>query len=76
MLWLAERERIKSDGQYRERLFLSKFGKPLSMKMVIKIFDKYKELAGIEKEVTPKDLKESCMKQYARDLVMEMCGRE
>ena len=74
--WLAERERIKSDGQYRERLFLSKFGKPLSMKMVIKIFDKYKELAGIEKEVTPKDLKESCMKQYARDLVMEMCGRE
>ena len=46
------------------------------MKMVIKIFDKYKELAGIKKEVTPKDLKESCMKQYARDLVMEMCGRE
>lgn len=74
--WLAERERIKSDGQYCDRLFLSKFGKPLSMKMVIKIFDKYRELAGIEKEVTPKDLKESCMKQYARDLVMEMCGRE
>ncbi len=73
--WLTEREEIKGEGQYCESIFLSKFGKPLSMKMVIKIFDKYKELAGIKKEVTPKDLKESCMKQYARELVMEMCER-
>lgn len=71
--WIAERKQIKGNGEHSERLFLSKFGKPLSMKMVIKIFDKYRELAGIKKEFTPKDLKESCMKQYARDLVMEMC---
>lgn len=71
--WLVERERIKGDGECCERMFLSKFGKPLSMKMIIKIFEKYREMAGIEKEFTPKDLKESCMKQYARDLVMEMC---
>lgn len=73
--WLAEREQIQGKDGADERIFLSKFGKPLSMKMVIKIFDKYRELAGIEKEFTPKDLKESCMKQYARDLVMEMCER-
>lgn len=71
--WLIERERIRSDGEQCERMFLSKFGKTLSMKMIIKIFDKYREMAGIKKEFTPKDLKESCMKQYARDLVMEMC---
>ena len=44
------------------------------MKMVIKIFEKYREMARIEKEFTPKDLKESCMKQYAKELVMERCG--
>lgn len=71
--WLAEREEFQRDGECAGRMFLSKFGKPLSMKMVIKIFDKYREMAGIEKEFTPKDLKENCMKQYARELVMERC---
>lgn len=71
--WLVEREEFRRDGEYSGRMFLSKFGKPLSMKMVIKIFEKYREMAGIEKEFTPKDLKESCMKQYARELVMERC---
>ena len=74
--WLTERENIFHEGECCERMFLSKFGKQLSMKMVIKIFDKYKDLAGIQKNVTPKDLKESCMKQYARELVMEMRERE
>ena len=74
--WLVEREEFRCEGEYRERMFLSKFGRPLSMKMIIKIFDKYREMAGINKGFTPKDLKESCMKQYARDLVMERWGAE
>jgi hypothetical protein len=48
-------------------------GKPLSMKMVIRVFDKYRVMAGIEKECTPKDLKRS-MKNYAQELMMERCG--
>ena len=43
------------------------------MKMITNIFDKYRELAGIEKEATPKDLKGS-MKRYAEELMMEWCG--
>lgn len=43
------------------------------MKMITNIFDKYRVLAGIEKEVTPKDLK-SGMKRYAAELMMEWCG--
>ena len=43
------------------------------MKMVINIFDKYRVMAGIEKEVTPKDLKNS-MTQYAKELMIEQCG--
>lgn len=72
--WLAEREQISCKGERCDQMFVSKLGKPLSMKMVIKIFDKYRELAGIEKGFTPRDLKENCMKQYARDLVMERYG--
>ena len=55
-------------------LFLSKYGKGLSMEMFIQIFDKYRKLAGIEKKLTPKDLKESSMKQYAKELMMERCS--
>lgn len=72
--WEEERKAFQREGEYEERMFISKFGKPLSMKMVIKIFEKYREMARIEKEFTPKDLKESCMKQYAKELVMERCG--
>lgn len=72
--WLVEREEFLCEGEYFGRVFISKFGRPLSMKMIIKIFRKYREMAGIKREFTPKDLKESCMKQYARDLVMERCG--
>ena len=42
------------------------------MKMIILIFDKYRVMAGIEKEYTPKDLKCS-MKQYAKELLVESC---
>lgn len=69
--WLSEHEWFEHDGAYRDRLFLSKLGKPLSMKMVINIFDKYRELAGIEKECKPKDLKNSLGK-YAREMVVEL----
>lgn len=72
--WLRERVWFRREGEYYDRMFVSKLGKPLSMKMVIKVFEKYRKLAGIEKEFTPKDLKESCMKQYAKELVMERCG--
>jgi hypothetical protein len=51
-------------------MFLSKLGKPLSMKMVINIFDKYREMAGIEKVCKPKDLKNS-LGRYAEELVRE-----
>lgn len=72
-LWLDERKGFRRDGEYSEWMFLSKLGKPLSMEMMIQIFDKYRRLAGIEKKLTPKDLKESGMKQYARELIMERC---
>ncbi len=71
--WLEEHGCFERDGRYCNVLFLSKEGKPLSMKMIIKIFNKYRELAGIEKEATPKDWKKS-MGMYAKELVAERCG--
>lgn len=71
--WLEERIHFRREGEYWQRMFLSKLGRPLSMEMFIQIFDKYRKLAGIEKGFTPKDLKESSMKQYARELVVERC---
>ena len=71
--WLDEREYFERNNEYDNRMFLSKLGKPLSMKMVINVVEKYRQLAGIEKTVTPKDLKNS-MERYARELVMEQCG--
>ena len=68
---LNEHEYFEQDEQYSNRLFLSKLGRPLSMKMVINIFDKYRMLAGIEKECKPKDLKNS-LGRYAEELVWEM----
>lgn len=71
--WLDEHEYFEHGKGYDNRMFLSKLGRPLSMKMITNIFDKYRELAGIEKEATPKDLKGS-MKRYAEELMMEWCG--
>lgn len=73
-LWLDEREYLKRNEEYEEIMFLSKLGRPLSMEMVVKIFDKYRELAGIGEEFTARDLKEGVMKGYARELVMERWG--
>ncbi len=67
--WMKERKRFVHENEYQERMFLSSVGKPLSMKMVIKTFDKYRVLAGIERECTPKDLKKS-MKRYAWEVVV------
>lgn len=72
-LWIREHGHFEREAEYRDVLFLSKLGKPLSMKMVINIFDKYRILAGIEKACTPKDLKRS-MERYARELMMERCS--
>lgn len=72
-LWLEERKAFTRSGEYEDWMFLSKLGRPLSMEMFIQIFDKYRKLAGIEKKLTPKDLKENGMKQYARELMMERC---
>ena len=72
--WLEERKAFQRGGEYGERMFLSKYGKPLSMESFIQIFDKSRRLAGIEKKLTPKDLKESSMKVYARELMMERCS--
>lgn len=71
--WLSEHEYFEREEIYHNRLFLSKLGKPISMKMVINIFEKYRVLAGIEKECTPKDLKRS-MRGYAWEVVREVCG--
>lgn len=71
--WISVHDYFENGDLYHNRMFLSKLGRPLSMKMVTNIFDKYRVLAGIEREATPKDLKRS-MKRYAKELVMEWCG--
>ncbi len=71
-LWIDDHGYFEKENGYDNYLFLSKIGKPLSMKMIILIFDKYRVMAGIEKEYTPKDLKCS-MKQYAKELLVESC---
>lgn len=71
--WLDVRDYFEKENEYHNRLFLSKLGKPLSMKMVINVVEKYRKMAGIESLVTPKDLKNS-MERYARELMMEQCG--
>ena len=68
--WMSEHVYFEHGGLYHNRMFLSKLGKPLSMKMVINIFDKYRVMAGIEKVCKPKDLKNS-LGRYAEDLVRE-----
>lgn len=68
--WISEHSYFEQPGMYHNRMFLSKLGKPLSMKMVINIFDKYREMAGIEKVCKPKDLKNS-LGRYAEELVRE-----
>ena len=71
--WLDQQEYFQREEQYSSRMFLSKLGRPLSMKMVILISDKYRVMAGIKKECTPKSLKSS-MQRYGAELVMEWCG--
>lgn len=73
--WLDQHEYFQREVPYSSRMFLSKLGRPLSMKMVILIFDKYRVMAGIQKECTPKSLKTS-MQRYGQELVMEWCGEK
>lgn len=75
-LWLDERKlfRRKGEDEQCSKMFLSKYGKSLSMEMFIQIFDKYRKLAGIERKFTPKDLKENSMRQYAKELMIERCS--
>lgn len=69
--WLDEHEYFERGEGYDERMFLSKLGKPLSMKMITNIFDKYRKMAGIERECSPKDLKSS-LGRYAVEVVRGM----
>ncbi len=69
--WLDEHEYFERGKGYDERMFLSKLGRPLSMKMMTNIFDKYRVLAGIERECSPKDLKRS-LGRYAEEVVREL----
>ena len=71
--WLDEHEYFERDEEFKERMFLSKLGRPLSMKMVILISEKYRVMAGIENDFTPKDLKNS-LGPYGQELVREQCG--
>ncbi len=72
-LWIREHGYFERVSEHKDVMFLSKLGKPLSMKMVISIFDKYRIMAGIERECKPKDLKRS-MERYARELMVERCS--
>lgn len=71
--WIEEHGYFERVDEFQNRLFLSKLGRPLSMKMVILVFEKYRQLAGIEKEFTPKDLKNS-LGRYGEEMVREKCG--
>lgn len=71
MRWLQEHAYFEHGEAYQDRMFLSKLGKPLSMKMVTNIFEKYRVLAGIEKACTPKDLKNG-LGRYAEEVVREL----
>lgn len=68
--WLSEHMYFEHGDLYHSRMFLSKLGRPLSMKMVTNIFDKYRVMAGIDKECTPKDLKNS-LGRYAEEVIRE-----
>lgn len=68
--WLSEHIYFEQKELYYNYMFLSKLGKPLSMKMIINIFDKYRLMAGIERVCKPKDLKNS-LGRYAEELVRE-----
>ncbi|MCI8950787.1 MAG: tyrosine-type recombinase/integrase [Lachnospiraceae bacterium] len=69
--WLEVHEYFEHDALYRNHMFLSKLGKPLSMKMMVNIVDKYRIMAGIGKECTPKDLKNG-LGRYGMGLVKEL----
>ena len=69
--WLDVHEYFERDEEYNNQMFFFFFGKPLSMKMVINIFDKYRVKAGIDREYKPKDLKNS-LKRYAEEMVWEL----
>lgn len=69
--WISVHDLFENGGLYHNRMFLSKLGRPLSMKMVTNIFDKYRVMAGIEKECSPKDLKNS-LGRYGEELVRGM----
>lgn len=69
--WIDIHEYFEKEPTYHNVLFLSKIGKPLSMKMVILVFDKYRVMAGIEKACKPKDLKNS-LGRYAKEMIREM----
>jgi len=62
---------LKVAPEHISDVVLSKLGKPLSMKMVINIFDKYRVMAGIKKVCKPKDLKNS-LGRYAEEMVREL----
>ena len=69
--WIDVHEYFEKENAYHNVLFLSKIGRPLSMKMVILVFDKYRVMAGIEKTCKPKDLKNS-FERYAKEMLREM----
>lgn len=71
--WISVHDLFENGGLYHNRMFLSKLGRPLSMKMVTNIFDKYRVMAGIEKECSPKDLKRGLMR-YTKELMVEWCN--
>ena len=68
--WLDEHEYFEQGKGYDGRMFLSKLGRPISMKMVTNIFDKYRVIAGIKRECSPKDLKRS-LGRYAEEMLKE-----
>ena len=68
--WKKERSAFVRDPRYKEKLFLTKLGTPVSMKFLVTVFEKYRELSGIKAEATPQFLKHS-MKEYAESVMRE-----
>lgn len=69
--WMEERKEFASrNKKYEDMLFLTKMGTPVTMKFLVTVFGKYKQLSGITEEATPQFLKHS-MKAYAESLMRE-----
>lgn len=71
LLWMEGRQEFANrNAAHRDVLFLTKLGTPVSVKFLVAIFQKYKDLTGITQDATPLFLKHS-LKWYAQIVLKE-----